>query len=156
MDTESGTSDKTLAQWLTEQRTHLRISKAEAARRAGVGRMTWWEWEMGRRVPYDSNFGGIEGAMEWPRGSVQEIIAGGKPLNEPDQDDESDDDNRPVAPDLVPDGKGWTAEHQQLMDAIDNYARKNGAEETDAALIRALRANYEQQVTERNQRDQSG
>lgn len=48
--------------------------------------MTWWEWERGRRHPYDSNYGGIEDVMEWEPGSVQSIMDGGEPVEKPHVD----------------------------------------------------------------------
>lgn len=72
-----------LHEHVVARRTELRISQSEAARRAGVGRMSWWEWEKGRRQPYDYNFSGIETALEWDAGSVRAILAGREPTIKP-------------------------------------------------------------------------
>lgn len=69
-----------LAEHLAGARKALRLSQAEAARRAGVGRMAWYEWETGRRLPRDKNYAGIEEAVEWRSGSVEAVLAGGMPV----------------------------------------------------------------------------
>lgn len=74
MNSQSGDTRTTLGSWLTSRRTDLRLTKAEAARRAGVGRMTWFEWEDDRRLPYDSNHAGIDDAMQVERGTVAALL----------------------------------------------------------------------------------
>lgn len=72
--------DCPLHERLAGRRQELRLSQSVAARLAGVkSRMTWWEWEKGRRHPYDYNYPGIETAMQWEPGSVQAILDGGAP-----------------------------------------------------------------------------
>lgn len=80
MDAQSGSDHRALHEHLAERRQQLRISQTEAARRAGIkSRMTWWEWEKGRRLPYDYNHAGIEDAMAWEPGSVRAIQEGQMP-----------------------------------------------------------------------------
>lgn len=86
MDAPSGDVAWTLPDYLKARRKELRLGQAEAARRAGVGRMAWFEWENGRRAPRDSNYAGIDIAMEWQRGGVESIRAGGKPRIIPKED----------------------------------------------------------------------
>lgn len=111
MDLQSGDRDNTLPSWLKRRRIELRISKAEAARRAGVGRMAWYEWEAGRRLPYDTNYAGIEDAMRWERSSVLAIQDGREPtpLAEPAEPDLRDDNERTI----------WS------MDAVDEELRRD-------------------------------
>jgi transcriptional regulator with XRE-family HTH domain len=83
MDTPPRPAAQPLRDRLAHRRRELRISQAEAARRAGVGRMAWYEWEAGRRGQRDSNYAGIEDALLWGRGSVAAILAGGEPTELP-------------------------------------------------------------------------
>lgn len=79
MNVPLGDANDSLATHLRARRKKLRLGQAEAARRAGVGRMAWYEWETGRRQPRDSNFAGIDEAMGWQPGGVEAIYAGGQP-----------------------------------------------------------------------------
>src|SRR5579875_2983371 len=69
-----------LADYLQRRRRELELRQAEAARRAGVRRMTWYEWEAGRRLPQDASYRGLDDAMQWRRGhGIEEILAGREP-----------------------------------------------------------------------------
>lgn len=79
MNVRLGDDAESLAARLKARRLELRLGQAETARRASVSRMTWYEWENGRRAPRDYNFAGIDEAMEWEPGGVEAILAGGDP-----------------------------------------------------------------------------
>lgn len=130
-NTESGDGRNPLPGRLRERRTALRISKAEAARRAGVGRMTWWEWEEGRRRPYDSNYAGIEDAMQWPAGTVQSLVATGRssPTENP-APVESDDD-----------GFEWSVKDDQLYETIRSFLAEYGLTPTQEDIERMREEN---------------
>lgn len=84
MDASSGDAGRSLPERLKARRKELRLGQAEAARRANVGRMAWYEWEAGRRQPRDYNHSGIDEAMEWEPGGIEVIMAGGDPTPIPD------------------------------------------------------------------------
>lgn len=90
-----------LAAWLKARRTELRIGKAEAARRAGVGRVSWHEWEAGRRHPYDANYAGIEDAMQVERGYVEELISKRKQQEDPPAENHDREEQSPCRDDLT-------------------------------------------------------
>lgn len=79
MNVRLGDAGDRLAAHLKARRQELRLGQAEAARRANVGRMSWYEWENGRRLPRDYNFPGVDSAMNWEPGSVETILSGGEP-----------------------------------------------------------------------------
>lgn len=115
MDTESGERDA-LPRSLERRRMELRLSKSEAARRAGVSRMAYWEWERGRRVPYDTNYAGIEDAMQWEPGSVEDLLRNGA-------------DPRPLETD-----PGLTEVANRMFTAIEETFKTWGVEMTPAML----------------------
>jgi transcriptional regulator with XRE-family HTH domain len=69
----------TLGTCIKHRREQLRVSVAEAARRAGVPRSTWIAWEKDI-VPKQVNHARIEDVLEWQTGSVAAIIAGQPPM----------------------------------------------------------------------------
>lgn len=77
------TTGPDLAGAISSRREELGLSQAEAARRANVARPTWARWESGAARPYDSNYGAIERALEWERGSIRAILAGAQPTPSP-------------------------------------------------------------------------
>jgi transcriptional regulator with XRE-family HTH domain len=51
MSTETWTPTLTLGDRIGLVRRHLGLSSAEAAKRAGISRNTWINWESGRSIP---------------------------------------------------------------------------------------------------------
>lgn len=68
-----------LGRLMQERRKVLRLSVREAARRAGFDRATWDAAEEARRRLSEYNYAGVEDALEWARGSVDDILAGREP-----------------------------------------------------------------------------
>lgn len=67
-----------LGEKVVEHRRKLRLSKEEAARRAGVNVKTWTSVEDGKAVR-DVTYAGVEDALEWQRGSVADVLDGNDP-----------------------------------------------------------------------------
>lgn len=67
-----------LGEIATARRLELRLSKEEAARRAGVSVKTWTAVETGQKVR-GTTYIGVEDALEWERGSVTDIFDGNDP-----------------------------------------------------------------------------
>jgi transcriptional regulator with XRE-family HTH domain len=82
------TTGPDLAGKITARREELGLSKSAAARLAGVSRPAWDAWENGAK-PYDSKYAAIERALEWERGSVRAILAGGAPTPRPPRDSDA-------------------------------------------------------------------
>lgn len=73
-----------LAARIRQRRLALRLSEAEATRLAGFGsRNTWSTAEGGQRNLRSQNYAGIESALHWAPGSVEQILAGGEPTELP-------------------------------------------------------------------------
>lgn len=115
MDAPLGDADRSLAQHLKARRKQLRRGQAEAARRADVGRMAWFEWEAGRRHPRDYNYDGIDQAMEWEPGGVEAILAGDEPTPLPEP-------TRPRDPRKDPEYLKWRAGYKALI--AKGYSRE--------------------------------
>lgn len=71
-----------LASRIRDRRQELRLSQAEAARLASMARNTWASAEDGSRDVRTQNYAGIERALQWAAGSVDEILGGGEPTAE--------------------------------------------------------------------------
>lgn len=69
----------TLGQQIATRRKDQRLSVSEAARRAGVHRLTWTAWESGKAAPVEHRYAAIESTLSWARGSVESIQNGGEP-----------------------------------------------------------------------------
>lgn len=67
-----------LAARVIARRRELGLAPVEAARLAGVTRQAWSAWEKDT-VPSDKNWGAIERALQWERGSIHRIFSGGEP-----------------------------------------------------------------------------
>lgn len=74
---------KRLAELVKERRRHLGLSVRAAADSGGMARGTWTAVEDGSRKTADSNYAGIERALQWAPGSVAAILAGGDPTVTP-------------------------------------------------------------------------
>lgn len=68
-----------LGEKVQEQRKKLRLSKEEAARRAGVNVKTWTQVERGEPVR-DTTYAGVDTAMEWQGGSAEAVLDGNDPV----------------------------------------------------------------------------
>lgn len=68
-----------LGEHVRARRRQLGLSVSDAARDAEVNRMTWDALERGTRATRDSNYAGIEHALQWAPGSVERILEGGEP-----------------------------------------------------------------------------
>ncbi len=138
MDGSSGDEDRSLAARMKARRKELRIGQAEAARRALVGRMAWFEWETGRRKPRDSNYAGIDTALEWQAGGVETILAGGEPTVLPAAEREPDS----ITDEEVEDALGvMRAGLKRLYppDEVDRRIAREREEITEAQKARARR-----------------
>jgi transcriptional regulator with XRE-family HTH domain len=86
-----------LGEKVTERRKELRLSKEEASRRAQINVKTWSSLEAGK-VVRDVAHPGIEQAMQWARGSVEDVLDGNDPtILEPEEVEESPVDPAEVA-----------------------------------------------------------
>jgi hypothetical protein len=63
------------------------MSVRTAADQGGVARGTWTALEEGTRRTADSNYAGIEHALDWATGSVVAILRGGEPTLGTDRED---------------------------------------------------------------------
>lgn len=111
-------SGQSLATVITARRKERRLSQQRAADLAGVHRLTWRGWENGS-TPEDFNYAGIERALEWEPGSVEAVLAGGKPKPQPEPE--------PIEP-LTPRGRLLLQLYDELI------AEGNTHEEADAAV----------------------
>jgi DNA-binding XRE family transcriptional regulator len=68
-----------LGEKVQEHRKRLRLSKEEAARRAGVNVKTWTQVERGE-VVRDTTYVGVEEALEWQSGSAEAVLDGNDPV----------------------------------------------------------------------------
>jgi hypothetical protein len=68
-----------LANAMADRRRELRLSVRAAAQRAGVDRATWTSAEAATRRIAEYNYAGIEAALDWEPGSVDQVLAGGTP-----------------------------------------------------------------------------
>lgn len=82
------TTGPDLAGAIIARREELGLSKSAAARLAGVSRPAWDSWESGT-VPFDSKWASIERALQWERGSIRAILAGGAPTVRPTGDSQA-------------------------------------------------------------------
>jgi transcriptional regulator with XRE-family HTH domain len=148
-DTQSEDDHNPLPRRLTERRTALRLTKTEAARRAGVGRMTWWAWEEGRRRPYDANYVGIEDAMEWPSGTVQSLADSGAMNNE------STAVESVAVSQSYEEGDEWTEEDEEFYEAISEKLRRWGLRPT-RQMIETMREEFGRSSLENDDKDRRG
>src|SRR5262245_48992186 len=68
-----------LARAVRDRRLQLRLSARAAADLAGVARGTWIALEDASRRTAETNYAGIERALQWKAGSVARILDGGEP-----------------------------------------------------------------------------
>ncbi|MEO6086062.1 MAG: helix-turn-helix transcriptional regulator [Umezawaea sp.] len=68
-----------LSQQIAKHRKALKISGSEAARRAGVHRLTWSAWEKGSADPEEHNYARIEETLCWTPGDVVRVRQGQAP-----------------------------------------------------------------------------
>lgn len=69
-----------LGELVNRRRTSLGLSLSEAARRAGVMRVTWTGIEQRATDAEDYTLTKVEQVLEWEPGSVQAVLAGGEPV----------------------------------------------------------------------------
>lgn len=69
----------TLGGRLAARRRHLGLSRAAAARQAGVNRKTWAGWETDTVTPADRHHRLIEDFCGWAPGSTAAVLAGRAP-----------------------------------------------------------------------------
>lgn len=72
-----------LARLVQERRREIGLSVRAAAQASGVARNTWIGVEDAARKTADSNYAGVERALQWEPGSVDAILAGGEPRPKP-------------------------------------------------------------------------
>jgi hypothetical protein len=70
------TAQQRLPRAVKERRLYLRLSVRAAAKLAGIDRGTWMALEEGSRKTQDSNYAGIEMALQWPPGQIVKILKG--------------------------------------------------------------------------------
>jgi hypothetical protein len=68
-----------LAELVKNRRLELRTSVRAAATTAGIARDTWTGLEEATRRTAETNYAGIEHALQWAPGSVAAILDGGEP-----------------------------------------------------------------------------
>lgn len=73
------TSGMALGDYIRTRRKQLRLSVSEAARRAGVHRVTWNSWESGKSEPGDYNHAAIEAVLQWQDGGMDRLKRGEVP-----------------------------------------------------------------------------
>ena len=117
------------------RRRELRLSERQAATRAGVARNTWAAAEEGARQPAERSVAGIEVALRWATGSVDQILAGGKPTPQEDQPEAA-------PPPSLPAGFDLDAE-------ITRAAHLDVSPQTRLTIIRRLIDLYEEAQAER-------
>lgn len=96
-------------------RRKLGLGPGDAAKLAGVSRPTWDAWEKGT-IPTDKNWTAVERALEWERGSVEAVLAGGEP--KPVHDHSPPDDLAAMLDELGIDPRKWRRIPQSTRDAI--------------------------------------
>lgn len=80
-----------LGERVQERRKELRLSKEEASRRARVNVKTWSSVETGKAVR-DVVYPGVEDALSWARGSVDDVLDGNDPtVVEPEEPETIDE-----------------------------------------------------------------
>lgn len=72
-----------LGQLMADRRRELRLTIVAAAAKAGFDRMTWSNAEKGLRLLAESNWAGVEQALDWAAGSVAAVFSGGDPKLKP-------------------------------------------------------------------------
>lgn len=72
-------SRRRLANAMADRRRELRLSVRAAAQRAGIDRATWTAAEAATRRIAEYNYAGVEAALDWEPGSVDQILAGRPP-----------------------------------------------------------------------------
>jgi transcriptional regulator with XRE-family HTH domain len=77
------TDRRRLAQLVKQQRQNLGLSVRAAAKNAGVDRATWTGLEEGSRETQDRQFAGIERALDWPPGTIDQIRRNELPAETP-------------------------------------------------------------------------
>lgn len=78
-----GTSRERLARAMTDRRRELRLSIRAVAQRAGMDRATWTGAENADRDLREYHYAGVEAALDWEAGSVEQILAGHTPTPRP-------------------------------------------------------------------------
>lgn len=78
-DTQA-TRRENLRRLVATRRLERQLSVSSAARAAGVSRGTWIALEAGSRETETYNYAGVERALAWAPGSIDDILDGGDPI----------------------------------------------------------------------------
>lgn len=70
---------ETLRRLVTARRLERQLSVSSAAKAAGISRGTWIALEAGTRETETYNYAGIERALAWAAGSIDDILDGAQP-----------------------------------------------------------------------------
>lgn len=125
-------SPQTLGWWMDERRGELALTWQQVAEEAGVSTETLYRIADGRQMRTTTKKG-VERALRWQRGSVDRILAGGKPVPLPDEASPSTDDVGVAsrAPARVDPGSATWGDlrreiawwHYRLRDTPEDYER---------------------------------
>lgn len=127
-----------LARMIRARRLELRLSERQAALRAGVARNTWASAEEGTRQPAERSSAGIEEALGWEHGSIDVIMAGGKPRFVIDLQD-----HKPPSPD------------SDVQREIERISKLDLPATARMDLIRRVLDLYEEAAAEKQERQQA-
>lgn len=111
MDTEA--VQHRLGETIRDRREALGWTMSAAARSAGVHRLTWRAWEVGKSMPEPHNYMRIERALMWAPNTVKAVLRGGNPriLADSDSSYRTNRDQRQV-------------EHSKHVSAAEKTANK--------------------------------
>lgn len=110
-----------LGRLVKDRRVAQQLSASEAARRAGVSRMTWTRLERGAVDMYDHTHPKIEGALGWAPGSIAAVLSGGEPTVVSEHDESV-----------------INADGVEIADILDQVERVRGLSPDGRAAILAL------------------
>lgn len=91
---------KRLGAFVRQRRVQLDLSVRAIAKMAGVDRGTWQGLEDGTRTTRDHKLSGVERALLWAEGSVETILAGGRPELADQRSAEVDDEDLPTGEEI--------------------------------------------------------
>jgi transcriptional regulator with XRE-family HTH domain len=126
--------NRDLPQEMADRRKELGLSMSEAARIAGVHRLTWRSWEKASSRPEDFNHVNIERTLQWEPGSVASKLRGGAVV---ERRPTIEDDRLAVL----------TASRDDLVKTARMIEEANGSRAAEQFLrsVYAMRERYEQQ-----------
>ncbi|MET0492889.1 MAG: hypothetical protein ABW000_07125 [Actinoplanes sp.] len=65
-----------LSRVVRDRRLEMGLSVNAAAKHAGINRLTWTAIEDGSRRTQEHNYAGVERALQWAAGSIQQLLSG--------------------------------------------------------------------------------